>query len=289
MPDITTDSVNPSYTLKGCSVNENNISCPDLADEALYSVLATLQPFNNSRTSLSKEDLSIFSDVEYNPNFFERVTFRYENPRDFEPKIRGQTKTVSYVKELRALQKTVVRPPPPQKVRKRLDLSEPSDLLKSKLKQSVSMHNLFHSVPQRDYDNYHTIHSSSDLSCDYPVFKMGVARCSSYDACSATSSFAFRGSVEKLHRRGKFKSNKTKSDVKKEVIYKCCCGMTRCKATVPIQQYLETYFDKRVSDTKKMTHCGFGAALVFYYHPSSCCSRFEHDLFNNKVYVFVSL
>lgn len=216
MPDITIKQLD-SYTLKNCSVNENNLSCPDLIDETIYAAYnkplkkTLFDSYSSFEPSSDDERFNVFNDVEFN---FENCC---------------ETKTLSCVRELRDLQKKLI---PKLKYRTRKVTINPSDILKNKLKQSVSMHNLF-SIPTKQYNNYHTVHSSTNLCCDFPI-----TRYNSFDSLNqATASF-----------------KKLKSDRKKVVIYKCCCGMSRCKAVVPIQQYLETYFDKRVSEvihTKK--------------------------------------
>lgn len=199
MPDITVKI--DSYTLNNCTVNENNLSCPDLADETIY---AAYNPLNKSFDSCSSyasyddDHFDVFSGVEFN----------------LSPIV---SRPPSYLRELRDLQ---------TKFTPKRRITNPSDILKKKLKQSASMQNLF-STPVKQFDNYHTIHSSSNLCSGYPDFALGVARCSSFD-----------GSLKKSER-------------KKEIINKCCCGLSRCKVVVPIQQYLETYFDQRVSEKRK--------------------------------------
>lgn len=120
----------------------------------------------------------------------------------------------------------VLRLKRPSRKRKRHTCGTPADILKDKLKQSVSMHDLSSEVRSvMSRDNYHTVHASSDLGASVRVV------------------------------RGRFGA---RSERKKEVVYKCCCGTTRCKTVVPIQQYLETYFDKRVSDNELSTVVSVG-------------------------------
>lgn len=167
MPDIaTTNILEISYTLQGCNVNENNASCPNLADDTIYfDGFQKFEPISSCSSYASSDE-------------------------DFDKR--------DNVARIRRKQESQIKP---------------SVILKNKLKQSVSMHNLLPvTATKYNYDSYHTIHS-----------------CTANFDHTTTS---------------KFKS-------KKEVIYKCCCGMTRCKSVVPIQQYLETYFDNRVSDQNK--------------------------------------
>lgn len=253
MPDITT-KIN-SYSLKNCSVNENNLSCPDLVDETIYesSIFNQVKPANKSFDSYSSYDETAstassddndddLESLNEQFNVFHGINF------NFEPTIKKQhcVNPVFCLRELRDLQNKLITPK--VKYRKRLLLRyetprrfnlNPSDYIKHKLKQSFSMHNLFHTVPVVSQNNYHTIHAYSNLHCNnYPDFMVGVTRCSSFDYLNKSS---------KLSKKSEQRKNK-------EIVYKCCCGMTRCKAVVPIQQYLETYFDKRVSERHTHTH-----------------------------------
>lgn len=203
MPDIT-EKID-FHPLKNSTVNENNLSCPDLADETIYAAFTPLKPLLKSFDSHS-------SCASYDDNIF--ISTKIE------------TTPPSYIKELRVLQKKL-----PSKQKNRRKSTTPRDFLKNKQKQSVSMHNLF-GTPLKPYDNYHTIHSTSNLCCGYTDFTTAdVMCCSSFDPHS--------------------NNNTNKLINNKEIVYKCCCGMSRCKTVVPIQQYLETYFDKRVRFKRK--------------------------------------
>lgn len=183
------------YPLNNCNINENNRSCPDLFDETIYAISNQLKPFRN-----------------YYEETVEHLKFAPKFNAHAQQKLASNSITI-----------------------KRKTPFNPSLMLKHKLKQSVSMHNLFHAVVKNsDFDNYHTVHTCSGLN----------------------------------HRKKSIDSdNKNKS----EVIYKCCCGMTSCKAVVPIQQYLETYFDKRVSEQKnckqkKCTYTHTPVVLGWFSH-----------------------
>lgn len=220
MPDITEKF--DLHPLINSTVNENNLSCPDLADETIYAAFTPLKPL--------KSFDSVSSSASYNDVF----TL---------PKISRDTSSLC-MRELGYLQKQLS-----QKQKNRRKLTTPRDFLKNKQKQSVSMHNLF-VTPLKSYDNYHTIHSSSNLCCGYTdLTTVDVMRSNSFDV------------IENPHS-----NNTNKLINNEEIVYKCCCGMSRCKTVVPIQQYLETYFDKRVrfkrKKEKKRANWFFGAVVV---------------------------
>lgn len=185
LPDISGSPPEDRFALRGSSVSENNLSCPDLADERIYR--------------------------------------QFPEPLGEQCGSRAESVAGSSLRELRELQRKLAPKRARGRERRRAAVGNPSEILRVKLKTSLSMHNLLARAPRSEgfYDCYHTVHSGADLLGDYPGF--GCSRC------------------EDGGRGG--------SDGDREVIYKCCCGRTRCKAVVPIQQYLETYFDKRVSDT----------------------------------------
>ncbi|KAK5638044.1 hypothetical protein RI129_012339 [Pyrocoelia pectoralis] len=95
---------------------------------------------------------------------------------------------------------------------KKTDIS-PSDILKRKLKQSVSLHDLDDST--RDDYGYHTIHTSMNIPFHVSEF---------YN----------------------YKNDDNLNHTHSTVIMKCCCGKSQCGSVVPINVYLETYCTKMV-------------------------------------------
>lgn len=104
---------------------------------------------------------------------------------------------------------------------KKKDVS-PTDVLKNKLKSSLSLHNL-NSSNISSYDKYHTVHGNCDTSSN-----------NSPNVFNSHSSIYNGTSVNQ-----------------KQTIVKCCCGKVNCATVVPLQQYLETYFIKMVRLFKK--------------------------------------
>lgn len=210
MPDITRKP-DISIQLRNSLVNENNLSCPDLADETIYA--AYNKQLTSNKTSFeSCSSYETTSSDEESSNIFHFQPTNLRSTTKFKTSSKSKLRNKSSSSTLASQRKL-----------------NPSDILKRKLKQSVSMCNLF--PKQLNYDSYHTIHAYSN--CSYP------------DYFFVTHSLPNRDSNKK-----KLVVKSEKRNIKKDdkIINKCCCGMTRCKAVVPIQQYLETYFDKRVSE-----------------------------------------
>lgn len=152
---------------------------------------------------------------------------------------------------------------PVPKYKKHSDVT-PSDILKRKMKQSVSMHNLF-LTPQlnkrHNFDSYHTIHSDSNYPRMKNPFDLDLKKFGSFDAireqgCSENVFNPFASHLEpdrsffgRLSSSYIFDSDDSLKFDGTSSAGKCCCGRTKCKAVVPIQQYLETYFDRRVRHT----------------------------------------
>lgn len=119
---------------------------------------------------------------------------------------------------------------------KKKDIS-PSDVLKNKLKSSISWNNL-HMSNNNPYDKYHTVHGSGH------------------------SSFRNNSPSRKdFPHDGDSSSNKTPSPV---VYFKCCCGKKDCATVVPLHQYLEIYFTKMVSFLSSKRYGGTGIILLLH-------------------------
>lgn len=116
---------------------------------------------------------------------------------------------------------------------KKKDIS-PSDVLKHKLKSSLSLHNL-NASNNNSYDKYHTVHGNCETSSS-------SSNSSNVFHDTNTSSFnnkSYYVTTEDL-------TTSITSRNQKNHNIKCCCGKSNCATVVPLQQYLETYFTKMV-------------------------------------------
>lgn len=97
----------------------------------------------------------------------------------------------------------------------------PSDLLKNKLKQSLSMQNLHSNTKKECFDpssSYHTVHSPDDLPAEVVAFLRRDSPITIPVTVSSTSSLA-----------------------------RCCCGLADCRRNnLSITEFLETYFERVV-------------------------------------------
>lgn len=196
--------------------------------------------YKNKRKALAKDVITSIQNVEFHPDLEEPV-----------------------VKPKRKYNLNAFR-------RKKVADITPSDLLKQKMKQSVSLHNLHTNTKTvyapSGFDNYHTIHSDCNLPRSFIPFNKEARKYGSggfrghcygnqyhFDSFYPSNSNcnAFCGAWQHNSSRplGYFDGNDcigNYSESKEVAIYKCCCGRARCETVVPIQQYLETYFEKRV-------------------------------------------
>lgn len=150
------------------------------------------------------------------------------------------------------------------KCKKNTDIT-PTDILKYKMKQSVSMQNLHFGskflANKQVFDNYHTIHSDSNFLQNSSNYNLDIRKSDSFDATAEnkllnrrklfnfSQFYGSSNSISNANFRG-FDSSESASgrsvEVQEKIVYKCCCGRAKCKAVVPIQQYLETYYEERV-------------------------------------------
>lgn len=204
--------------------------------------------------------------------------FNYKNPLDertkfsFEQNVDCISKESQFSKDFASKVKRKYGYSVP-KCKKIADVT-PADILKHKMKQSVSMQNLHLGSKllssKLDFDNYHTIHSDSNFPQNAWNYNLDIRKSDSFDAITenklrsqrkifhfpqnSSGSFSYSnfssntGQLFSNFRGLDYSENFSKLT---EVIYKCCCGRTRCKAVVPIQQYLETYYDERVRNHRQ--------------------------------------
>lgn len=140
----------------------------------------------------------------------------------------------------------------------------PADILKYKMKQSLSMQNLHFGskspANRHDFDNYHTIHSGCNFPQNAWNYNLDIRKADSFDTIAENKYFNQRkvfnssrscssGNFIDSNFRG-FDSSENVGG-REKVVRKCCCGRTKCKAVVPIQQYLETYFEDGVRNNGK--------------------------------------
>ncbi|KAF2896570.1 hypothetical protein ILUMI_09620, partial [Ignelater luminosus] len=148
----------------------------------------------------------------------------------------------------------------PKLRRKKTDIT-PTDILKHKLKQSLSMHNLYASPSGHDYNHHHTIHTSTDIPQNITEFKFynykNEKRSNSFETITENVTFGsidprrtsqlseharFSNSLENVYSKYKSQSHPQQSNTIS--ILKCCCGNAHCGSVVPINIYLETYYTK---------------------------------------------
>lgn len=130
--------------------------------------------------------------------------------------------------------------------------SDPSNWLKFKQKQSLSMHNVYSNVSSDDsLTKYHTIHSpcESGMSSRFSR-RRAVKKTGSFDEITenrnSPAPFLNKTDPLVLDDPGLLRSVGTQCDNDLGDLARCCCGNKVCSTVVPIQQYLETYFNRTV-------------------------------------------
>lgn len=153
---------------------------------------------------------------------------------------------------------------------KKKDIS-PSDVLKHKLKSSLSLHNLNPSKNNQNYDKYHTVHGNCSKESSSSYLSSSSSSLPSTVSSSICSSNNNKSNVFHINtniKRSYNNKNNNKFDyvttedlttstttrtraslLTNQYQYnhvKCCCGNINCATVVPLQEYLETYFTKMV-------------------------------------------
>lgn len=153
-------------------------------------------------------------------------------------------------KSKKARRKSEIKTAEAKPRRRKTDIT-PTEILKYKLKQSLSLHNL-HASPSGHEYNYHTIHTSTDIPQNITEFKF-------YDYKAEKKSNSFETIKESVSSLGSIDPNypsqfensldgiiNKNTNTQANTILKCCCGGARCGSVVPISVYLETYYNKTV-------------------------------------------
>ncbi|GJQ80583.1 hypothetical protein Trydic_g19987 [Trypoxylus dichotomus] len=149
--------------------------------------------------------------------------------------------------------------------------TDPSNWLKFKQKQSLSMHNVYSYYSDDSINKYHTIHSpcESGMSSRY-ARRRSVKKTGSFGEIveklspPMTAATSYSSSYLKTDRildvedddylvyrfaHVERNSKGTQCDYDRGELTKCCCGNKVCSTVVPIHQYLETHFKRTAEES----------------------------------------
>lgn len=216
------------------------------ASQSLYTRQSSL-PSDNSKTPTFSYDIAETTPEPHHKPFRNRRKNSYTKlrPKNFETTPRRKTPRRRHVEE-----EIFYSPIPPHSSHesfastpksKKKDIS-PSELLRNKLKQSISMHNLYRAEEKqkKTFDNYHTFHGE----LDYDLKTTTTAKRNSVGTIRECRGFDETNAKQKRYDRIREISRDFNATV--IVMRKCCCGDLDCDTVVPLQHYLETYFRNTV-------------------------------------------
>ncbi|KAK9717778.1 hypothetical protein QE152_g23574 [Popillia japonica] len=153
-----------------------------------------------------------------------------------------------------------------------ISAEDPSNWLRFKQKQSLSMHSVYSNCSDYSLSKYHTIHSpcESGMSSRFPRRRI-VKKSGSFDEIiertppvtstptSYSTPFLIKtdrnldledaSSIDARLVNVEIHSKGTQCDCAVGEMAKCCCGNKVCSTVVPIHQYLETYFMRTAEES----------------------------------------